>query len=181
MIRKSSKNVLAVLLVLCISAVALFTAFSGDVLVPEVAGTTEATTEAPIEDTTVAEETTAPVEPSEEPSSEEPSSDVPEDESTTEQPGTVVGVVGDVNQDDRITSADARLALRICVQLEEPTELQLVLADANGDKVLRTADARLILRHAVQLSNEDVVNVIGNNVRLIEGESAGVTIVVDAD
>ena len=190
MIRKSSKNVLAVLLVLCISTVALFTAFSSNVLVPEVAGTTEeATTEAATTEEATTEEVTEPI-VTEEPSSEEPSSEVTTEEPsevtteepsevTTEKPGVLVGVVGDVNQDGRITTADARIALRICVQLENPTDLQLVLADANGDKVLRTADARLILRYAIHLTDAD--SIVGSEVRVLEGAEAGVTVIEEAE
>ena len=189
MIRKSSKNVLAVLLVLCISTVALFTAFSSDVIVPEVAGTTEeATTEAATTEEATTEEVTEPI-VTEEPSSEEPSSEVTTEEpsevttepseATTEEPGVLVGVVGDVNQDDHITTADARIALRICVQLENPTDLQLVLADANGDKVLRTADARLILRYAIHLTDAD--SIVGSEVRVLEGAEAGVTVIEETE
>ena len=60
-------------------------------------------------------------------------------------------MLGDVNGDGRITSADARLALRAAVNLEVLTDLQRLAADVDQDNNVRSADARLILRVAVGL------------------------------
>ena len=59
--------------------------------------------------------------------------------------------LGDVNGDGRITSADARLALRVAVNLETLTEIQRLAADVDKDNHVRSADARMILRVAVGL------------------------------
>lgn len=61
--------------------------------------------------------------------------------------------LGDVNGDDLITAADARLALRAAVKLEDygPGNRQFNAADTNGDHSITAADARIILRAAVGL------------------------------
>ncbi len=87
-------------------------------------------------------ETDSPVtDPSTEPSTEPP----------VTEPSEPEYVLGDVNGDGRITSADARLALRAAVSLETLDAVQLLSADANGDGKVTSADARLILRVAVGL------------------------------
>ena len=58
---------------------------------------------------------------------------------------------GDVNKDGRVTSLDARLALRGALSLAALTEEQLWIGDVNEDGRLTTADARRILRAAVNL------------------------------
>lgn len=60
---------------------------------------------------------------------------------------------GDVNGDNRITSADARLALRIALKLDEVSVTVFFFADVNGDNNVTTADARVILRAALNLQN----------------------------
>ena len=60
-------------------------------------------------------------------------------------------IPGDLNGDGRVTTADARAALRVAVKLEPQTALTLRLADLNGDGELTTADARAVLRKAVGL------------------------------
>ena len=61
-------------------------------------------------------------------------------------------ILGDVNGDSRVTSADARLVLRVSVQLETLSDdAALAAADYNGDGRITSADARLILRAAVGL------------------------------
>ena len=59
--------------------------------------------------------------------------------------------LGDIDLNGAVEAADARLALRASVHLEETDEILLRLADADGDKQLTSADARLILRAAVKL------------------------------
>ena len=54
--------------------------------------------------------------------------------------------LGDVNGDGKITAADARLALRIAAQLENPTPEQFYAADLTGDGKITASDARKILR-----------------------------------
>ena len=58
---------------------------------------------------------------------------------------------GDVNGDGKVTSADARLALRAAAKLEELDETQKQAADVNGDGRIASADARTILRVAAKL------------------------------
>ena len=62
---------------------------------------------------------------------------------------------GDVDFDGEITAADARLALRAAVELENyaPGSPEYRAADVDGDRVLTAADARVILRRAVGLSD----------------------------
>lgn len=71
-----------------------------------------------------------------------------------------VYLLGDVDTDGTISSADARQALRYAVKLDEYDNGQLLLADADKDGKLTSSDARLILRVAVRLddlSGESVV------------------------
>ena len=80
----------------------------------------------------------------------QPTDPVPTEPPVTE-PTEPEYVLGDVNGDGRITSADARLALRAAVSLETLDAVKLLAADANGDGKVTSADARLILRVAVGL------------------------------
>lgn len=69
-------------------------------------------------------------------------------------------LLGDVDTDGTISSADARQALRYAVRLDKYDKGQLLLADADKDGKLTSSDARLILRVAVRLddlSGESVV------------------------
>ena len=80
-------------------------------------------------------------------------------------------LLGDVDTDGNITSADARLALRYAVKLDEYDDDQKLLADADKDGKLTSADARLILRVAVKLedlSGESVV--LGTTAASPEGD-----------
>jgi hypothetical protein len=63
------------------------------------------------------------------------------------QPGTK----GDVNNDGRVRSNDAILALRIATGLMSPDESQKWAADMNDDGRIRSNDAILILRKAIGL------------------------------
>ena len=60
-------------------------------------------------------------------------------------------ILGDVDGDGLIKSADARLALRASVKLETLTDEQLKLADVDCSGDIKAADARSILRAAVGL------------------------------
>ncbi len=59
---------------------------------------------------------------------------------------------GDVNGDDKVTAADARIVLRIAAKLETPSVSVYLLADFNGDGNITANDARSILRKAAKLS-----------------------------
>lgn len=52
---------------------------------------------------------------------------------------------GDVNKDDRITAADARLVLRYTARLESSSDIR-TRGDLNGDGKITATDARLILK-----------------------------------
>ena len=111
-------------------------------------------TDPPEEPSVTVPSTEPTTEPSTEPSTQpstEPSTEPPVTEPT--EPTEPEYTLGDVNGDGRITSADARLALRAAVSLETLDAVQLLSADANGDGKVTSADARLILRVAVGLDS----------------------------
>ncbi len=58
---------------------------------------------------------------------------------------------GDANLDGKVTAADARLALRCAVELEEFTDEQIARCDFFGDKKITAGHARKILRIVVGL------------------------------
>lgn len=60
-----------------------------------------------------------------------------------------LNIGGDVDGDGKVTSADARLALRAAVGLEGLNETQKAAADVDGDGKITAADAREILRKSV--------------------------------
>ena len=61
--------------------------------------------------------------------------------------------LGDIDLDGNITAADARLALRAAVKLQDLDPLLQQLADSDGNETVSAADARLILRAAVGLES----------------------------
>lgn len=62
-------------------------------------------------------------------------------------------MLGDIDGDGKISSDDARLALRASVRLEALTEAQKLLADVDFDGEVTSSDARSILRAAVGLES----------------------------
>ena len=62
-----------------------------------------------------------------------------------------IAVRGDVDGDGEATAADARLALRIAVDLDKPDAVQKQAAAVTGKGTVDASDARLILRAAVGL------------------------------
>lgn len=60
-------------------------------------------------------------------------------------------VPGDIDGDEKVTAADARMALRDSVELEKLTKRQKRAADVDGDGKVTAADARTILRKSVDL------------------------------
>ncbi len=60
-------------------------------------------------------------------------------------------VLGDANNDGKITAADARFALRVAANLEKSTDELLVLADIDGNGKITASDARTILRKSANL------------------------------
>lgn len=64
--------------------------------------------------------------------------------------------IGDIDNDGKISAADARLALRASVGLEKLTDTQSKSADVNNDGKVTAADARTILRVSVGLEKFDI-------------------------
>lgn len=60
-------------------------------------------------------------------------------------------ILGDVDGDGRITSADARLALRFAAGMEKPTAEQKSSADTNKDGKITLPDIKLIMADAIDL------------------------------
>lgn len=69
-------------------------------------------------------------------------------EPTDPQP---VYTLGDIDNNGKITAADARTALRISAKLETASETQMKAADVNKDGKVTAADARTILRVSAKL------------------------------
>ncbi len=88
-----------------------------------------------------------------------------EDLTDTQEPYSVCDYencfIGDVNDDGRITAADARLALRFAAKLESFTEKQKLLADMDGDGRITADDARRIVR-AGNVSATHEYNAVNN-------------------
>ncbi len=61
--------------------------------------------------------------------------------------------LGDVDMDGNITAADARLALRYSVGLEDLTNKMKAAANVNRDSAITAADARTILRASVEIES----------------------------
>lgn len=69
---------------------------------------------------------------------------------------------GDLDNDGKISAADARIALRLAVGLDEMTDSLAYAADIDGDNKVTAADARLLLRIAVGLEDysiDDLMNI----------------------
>ena len=62
-------------------------------------------------------------------------------------------IIGDIDNNGKVTTADARLVLRIAVGLEsiESYSVPLEAVDMNGDGKIATSDARIVLRKALGL------------------------------
>ena len=74
------------------------------------------------------------------------------------EPAIPALVPGDADGDGKLTSADARLALRASVGLQEPGDVEkdsaaYLACDVDGDGKVTSADARLILRASVGLED----------------------------
>ena len=63
--------------------------------------------------------------------------------------------LGDIDQDGKVTSADARLALRHSVGLEKLNDKQIKYGDVDGDGKITSADAREISRISVGLKKDE--------------------------
>ena len=60
-------------------------------------------------------------------------------------------LLGDIDNDGKVTAADARLAMRAAVKLENLTAAQIAAGDIDQDGKITAADAREIMRKAVGL------------------------------
>lgn len=63
--------------------------------------------------------------------------------------------LGDINDDDKITAADARIILRTAARLETLTEIQMLAADIDGNGKVTASDARVALRISAKLDSID--------------------------
>ena len=72
-------------------------------------------------------------------------------EPPTTEPAKVGYLPGDVDRDGKVTSIDARLALRAAAKLDALDELGTRIADMDGDGNVTSTDARVILRIAAKL------------------------------
>ena len=183
--------VLSVVLVLSMTTVAMFSVFASEannnVVEPATDEiTTEATTadETEVTEPVETEPTTAEPAPAEttEAPAEEDTTEAATDESTTAAP-EVVGMVGDLNGDAKVNSADARLVLRMCAKLEPgfvQDSLKCFVADANGDGIVKSEDARQILRKAAKLSlSDEAAARLGKSVVVVEGVTVEYDIVAE--
>ena len=68
-----------------------------------------------------------------------------------EKDNKVIALLGDADFNGIVNATDARIALRISVELEKYTEKHLETADIEKDGKITAADARLILRASVGL------------------------------
>lgn len=62
--------------------------------------------------------------------------------------------MGDLNSDNRVTSADARILLRVSAKLDTLTQEQKAVADINSDTRVNSADARIALRMSAKLEEK---------------------------
>ncbi|MBM3239750.1 T9SS type A sorting domain-containing protein [Candidatus Poribacteria bacterium] len=89
---------------------------------------------------------------------------------------TQPGIKGDVNNDGKVRSNDAMLALRIAAGLMEPSDYQKWAADMNDDGKIRSNDAMLILRKAAGLAAPEIQPVAtgSGEITVMLGEAHGV-------
>ena len=83
--------------------------------------------------------------------------------------------LADIDKDGEVTAADARLALRMAVRLDNADDITKAAADVDGDGQVTAADARLILRMAVgleEITNEDLMNMPRTDVELLMAYTA---------
>ena len=84
------------------------------------------------------------------------SPDVPDDHDK------VIGLLGDVNRDGRISGKDSIMILRYHIKLEEFDEVQIKLADIDSDNKIFSKDSLYVLRYVV---HQRVKYPVGTEVR----------------
>lgn len=72
-------------------------------------------------------------------------------------------MMGDVDENGRVTAGDARIVLRVAAKIDAADSIGLYNSDADGNEKITAADARIILRVAASLS-EFVYGFDGNGV-----------------
>lgn len=70
-----------------------------------------------------------------------------------EYPEETLIIMGDVNGDGKVVVADARIALRMAVDIESKEGVELLRADTDADGSITVADARNVLRKSVSLAD----------------------------
>lgn len=78
-------------------------------------------------------------------------------------------IPGDIDGNERVTAADARLCIRAAASLETLTAEQVRIADVDGDGVITSANARAILRAGAKLAPLDVTVIAKAGQRVIVG------------
>ncbi|MCD7774960.1 MAG: hypothetical protein LUH40_05215 [Clostridiales bacterium] len=96
--------------------------------------------------------------------------------------------MGDMNEDGKITAADARSALRIAAKLDSSDDVELARIDADNNGKISTSDARLILRVAASIDsfvygfdgegNSNCVSVLKSNNYYVSMELEGVNVIL---
>ncbi len=71
------------------------------------------------------------------------------------EPEPVKYNLGDVNNDGKINSSDARQILRASAKLATLSDIQKLAADIGGDGRVNSADARIVLRISAKLETID--------------------------
>lgn len=69
-------------------------------------------------------------------------------------------IIGDVDGDDKVTSADSLNILRYSVGLDKFTAIQKELSNVNGDNTVDSADALAVLRYSVGFKSGNIGNPI---------------------
>ena len=67
-----------------------------------------------------------------------------------------IPIMGDVDSDGKVTTADSLLVLRNSVGLHELDDIKLIAADVDSDGIVTSSDSLFILRYCVGFVDEDV-------------------------
>lgn len=67
-----------------------------------------------------------------------------------------VPIMGDVDNDGKVTTADSLIVLRNSVGLHELDDIRLIAADVDSDGIVTSSDSLFILRYCVGFVDEDV-------------------------
>ena len=78
-------------------------------------------------------------------------------------------IPGDIDGNNQVTAADARLCIRAAASLETLTAEQIKIADIDGDGVITSANARNILRASAKIAPLDVTVTAKAGQRVVVG------------